>query len=102
MKSENKIRLEGRAAFLKPAGDIGTKFSLSFYNGKDKDGKSQYGDIQCMAWNDCPGKDLLADRVSLIVEGYVKQESWADKATGQVRKALVLVAKSIKPAPTTR
>lgn len=68
------------------------------YKGKAGDAKEDSVFVECDAW------DKLAELVTqftrkgsvVLVEGRLKQETWDDKATGQKRSKLLVVAESVQ------
>ena len=71
----NKVELSGRIYNIKEAttssGKTVTRFGLSIYTGKNKEGKSQYGFIDCKYFGRVSTSEELQD-----VSGRLTVDSW--------------------------
>ena len=71
----NKVELTGRIYNTKVSntttGKTITRFGLSIYTGKGKDGKAQYGFVDCKYFGDITNTEGLKD-----VAGYLTVDSW--------------------------
>lgn len=92
MISENTVRLKGRVYRYEVRNTTSGKqictFGLQFYNGKDKDGKSQYFFASCK----CFGTDFkLKDKQDVIVKGKLAGDTWKDKEGKSADKLYIIV-----------
>ena len=71
----NKVEISGRIYNKKVSttstGKTVTRFGLSIYTGKDKDGKSQYGFVECKYFGEITDSSELQD-----VTGRLSVSSW--------------------------
>ena len=90
----NEIKLTGKIGYKKvitaASGKDFTTFSLGFYNGKDSDGKSKFGNVKTTFF----GITDFNDADEVVVSGYLAQDSFTDK-DGVARKNLAVIAKTI-------
>jgi hypothetical protein len=90
----NEIKLTGKIGFKKVitanSGKKFTTFSLGFYNGKDTEGKSKFGNVKTTFF----GITDFNDADEVVVSGYLAQDSFTDK-DGVARKNLAVIAKTI-------
>lgn len=91
----NEIKLTGKIAFKKVitanSGKEFTTFSLGFYNGKDAEGKSKFGNVKTTLF----GITDFNDADEVVVIGYLAQDNFTDK-DGVARKNLSIIAKIIE------
>lgn len=92
MISENTVRLKGRVYRYEVRHSTKGKqictFGLQFYNGKDKDGKSQYFFASCKGF----GTDFkLKDKQDVIVNGKLAGDTWKDKEGKSADKLYIIV-----------
>lgn len=92
----NKVQISGKIGTTKEfntsSGKTITRFGLSFWNGKDKDGKSKYAFVNCIYFD-----RLEQTHGDVEIDGYISSEEWNDKETGKKRTSIVLNVKTIKP-----
>lgn len=66
----NKVEITGKIYNIKETttsnGKTISRFGLSIYNGKDKNGKSQYGFVDCKYFGRVTPSDLLKDVVGRL------------------------------------
>jgi single-strand DNA-binding protein len=100
-KPINEVRLSGRAGKdaetkYTPGGKAVTKFSIAQGGGKKKSGAGEWP----VHWFDIVGFDheqAQEVKKGMLVEvtGRLSTSTWADKATGQKRKAVEVIAETV-------
>ena len=85
----NKVEITGRIYNIKETttttGKTVSRFGLSIYNGKDKNGKTQYGFVDCKYFGRVTPSELLKD-----VVGRLTIDSW-EKDGKKFSKVEILV-----------
>lgn len=85
----NRVEITGKIYNIKESttttGKSVTRFGLSIYNGKDKNGKSQYGFVDCKYFGRITPSELLKDIV-----GRLTIDSW-EKDGKKFSKVEILV-----------
>lgn len=93
----NEIKITGRIYKLEKrntsTGKIVNSFVLRFYNGKDKEGKSQYAFITCKSFFDVP----YEEKTEVNVSGFLGCNEWTDRQ-GQTRKDLQIIVNNLSVA----
>ena len=90
----NEIKITGKIGFKKVitanSGKEFTTFSLGFYNGKDSEGKSKFGNVKTTFF----GIIDFNDAEEVVVSGYLAQDIFTNK-DGVAIKNLAIIAKTI-------
>lgn len=96
----NSLTLDGTAFNVEcrysNSGTCILTFNLSYYDGKDKDGKAKYGSIQVKLFKELAENAgfVIKDRSHVLVTGRLSQDKWDDKE-GKKQYRTVLMASDI-------
>lgn len=99
--NSNKFELIGNANFIDikalEKGGVITKVLLGIYQGKDKDGNSQYDSVEVTMFGDIAEKfgDSISKKDAVYVEGRISINKYTNKE-GKETKAYQFIANSFK------
>lgn len=93
---KNQVTMSGRISFEPKTYDGKckvTKWNLGYYAGKNKDGSSQYGDIQCVTFDSTIGDTIvnLGKGSHIIVCGKLAPNSYTNKDGKEVKTNVLIV-----------
>lgn len=97
----NQLTISGKAwePSTKYAGNgtCVTSFSVSVYDGKDKEGKAKYFNVNCVAFKELAENigNEVKKQDNVLVVGRMTVESWDDKETGKKQYKNILIVDEI-------